>query len=132
MKGWGGACSKRTPAHLQHQCPHAARQGRGSSVARQGWKEDSAAECHSLGSSAHLLQQTQKLQAAGCPSAAWCIFSFPCSQLLTFSPDFLGVPKQREQSGLSTMAWKQLLANLQVPAVSHLQTSYMPHAGMTW
>lgn len=51
---------------------------------------------------AHLLQQTQKLQAAGCPGAA-VIFSFPYSQLFAFSPDFLSVPKQREGSGLSTM-----------------------------
>lgn len=52
---------------------------------------------------AHLLQQTQKLQAAGCPGAAG-IFSFPYSHLLIFPPDFLGVPKQREGSGLSTTA----------------------------
>lgn len=51
-EGLGGACSKRTPTHLQHQCPcTAARQGRGSSVARQGWREDSDVESHSLGSS---------------------------------------------------------------------------------
>lgn len=52
---------------------------------------------------AHLLQQTQKQQAAGCPGAAG-IFSFPYSQLLPFSPAFLSAPKQREGSGLSTMA----------------------------
>lgn len=51
---------------------------------------------------AHLLQQTQKKQAAGCPAAG--IFSFPYSQLLAFSPVFLSAPKQREGSGLSTMA----------------------------
>lgn len=50
---------------------------------------------------AHLLQQTQKQQAAGCPAAG--IFSFPYSQLLAFSPAFLSAPKQRERSGLSTM-----------------------------
>lgn len=57
-------------------------------MARQGWREGSAAERHSLGSSAHLLRQTQKLQAAGCPGAAG-IFSFPYSQLLAFSPTSL-------------------------------------------
>lgn len=104
-EGLGGTCSKRTPTPLQHQCPcTAARQGRGSSVARQGWREDSDVKSHSLGSTfAHLLQQTQKQQAAGCPGAAG-IFSFPYSQLLALSPAFLSAPKQREGSGLSTMA----------------------------
>lgn len=94
---------KRTPTHLQHHYPcTAARQGRGSSLARQGWKivlENATALAPLF---AHL-QQTQKLQAAGCPGVAG-IFSFPYSQLLAFSPDFLDVPKQREESGLSTTA----------------------------
>lgn len=75
---------------------------------------------------AHLLQQTQKLQAAGCPGAAG-IFSFPHSQLLAFSPDFLGVPKQREGSGLSTMLLEapagQLASSSSVTPTDKLQST---------
>lgn len=105
MKGWGDACSKRTPADLQHQCPcTAVRQGRGKLWSGRDGRKTVLQKATALAPLfAHLLQQTQKLQAAGCLGAAG-IFSFPYSQLLAFSSDFLGVPKQREESGLSTMA----------------------------
>lgn len=73
---------------------------------------------------AHLLRQTQKLQAAGCPGAAG-IFSFPYSQLLAFSPTSLVFLSKGRGLASAPWLWRELLANLRVPAVSHLQTSFI-------
>lgn len=86
------SCSPAAPV-----CMYCCQAGQGKLCGRAGME---GRQCCRM---PHLLQQTQKLQAAGCPGAAG-IFSFPYSQLLAFSPDFLGVPKQREESALSIMA----------------------------
>lgn len=125
MKGWGGVYSERTPAHLQHQCAcTAARQGRGSSVAGQGWKEDSAAECH-ISCSRH---RSCRLLAVQVLLAS---LAFPTPSFLLFHQISLVFLSKGRSLPSASWLWRQLLANLQVPAASHLQTSFIPNSRMT-
>lgn len=122
----GGSCSKRTPIHLQHQCLcTAARQGRGSSVARQGWREDSDSGkpqpwllCLHISCSRHrssrLLAVQVLLASLAFPTPSFLLFHQPSLVLLSKGRGLASVP----------WLWRQLLANLQVPAVSHLQPSF--------
>lgn len=86
MKGWGVPAPKGLPLTCSTSV-HVLLPGRGGEALWPGrdggktvmWKATALAPLF-----AHLLQQTQKEQAAGCPGAAG-IFSFPYSQLLTFT-----------------------------------------------
>lgn len=58
--------------------------------------------------------------------------AFPTPSFLLFYQTSLVFPSKRRDLASAPCLWRHLLANLQVPAVLHLQTSFSPHSGTTW
>lgn len=122
MKGWGVPAPKGLQLTSSTCSSYtAARQGRGSSVAGQGWRDDRTPQpwllCLHISCSRHRscrLLAVQVLQAS---------LAFPALNFSLFHQNSLVLLSKGRGLVSAPWLWRQLLANLRVPAVSHLQTS---------